>query len=60
MCWCAHSYRSAEEVKNKRKNEDPIADLKKYAVKGNLMTEEEMKASFLVLDTFLFIYLFFP
>lgn len=37
------SYRSAQEVKDKRKNEDAIAQLESYAVEGNLMTEDEMK-----------------
>ena len=57
MYWYIHSYRSSEEVKDKRKNEDAIANLEEYAVQGNLITEEEMKASLLVLDTCVF---FFP
>ncbi len=38
------SYRTSQEVKEKRKKEDAIACLEEYAIQGNLVTEEEMKA----------------
>ncbi|XP_064405055.1 pyruvate dehydrogenase E1 component subunit alpha, mitochondrial-like [Halichondria panicea] len=37
------SYRTTQEVKDKRKNEDAIANLEECAIQGNLITEEEMK-----------------
>ena len=40
---CCYSYRSAEEVKAVRKEEDPIKQLETYAEEGNLATEEELK-----------------
>lgn len=42
------SYRTADEVKTKRKEEDPIVRLEKYAIEGNLMTEEEMKVQYVM------------
>jgi len=37
------SYRKEEEIKEVKKNRDPIKNIKKYALEGNLATEEELK-----------------
>ncbi len=35
-------------MKEKRKNEDAIAQLETYAAEGNLLTEEEMKVTYII------------
>ncbi len=43
LSYCTCSYRTAQEVKDQRENNDAIAQLEQYAIEGNLITEEEMK-----------------
>ena len=37
------SYRPTEEVQGVRRERDPIKKVEKYALEGNLITEEELK-----------------